>query len=160
MSNSVKKLAKRLIGQPTAYDYTERIVRSREVQWALDIGCRETSILSEFRPRIKCAGIDAFKEAVETSKSKGLHDKYLSGWFGHDFLGLGYQVFGTTGVKYLLGYAGMFKINIPGVALLDGMLAWLLRAHKRYWHALNLVAVKDMGGVPARLASPQQPEPS
>ena len=78
------------------------------------------------------------------------HQRHLSGWFGHDFVGLGYDVFGTTGCKYFHGYAGEFDPYFPGVVAVDAVLAWLLRAKKCYRHAFNLVAIKDVNGVPAR----------
>ncbi|MSP96930.1 MAG: class I SAM-dependent methyltransferase [Betaproteobacteria bacterium] len=77
--------------------------------------------------------------------------RHLSGWFPHDFEGLGYKVFGTTGTKYLRGYAALPKYRIKGLGALDFALARLLRANRQAIHAFNLVAVKDMRGVPARL---------
>ncbi|MCS1408033.1 MAG: hypothetical protein M2R45_01198 [Verrucomicrobia subdivision 3 bacterium] len=82
------------------------------------------------------------------------HQRHLSGWFAHDFMGLGYEVFGTTGLKYLHGYAGEFRWRFSGVAVLDAALAWGLRADVRCRHAFNLLAVKDVRGVPARLSRP------
>lgn len=80
------------------------------------------------------------------------HQRHLSGWFPHDFEGLGYKVWGTTGTRYLRGYAAGPKYNFKGCLSLDIMLARLLRAHKNYRHAFNLMAVKDVRGVPARLS--------
>lgn len=80
------------------------------------------------------------------------HQRHLSGWFPHDFEGLGYKVWGTTGTKYLRGYAAGPKYNFKGCLSLDIVLARLLRAHKNYRHAFNLIAVKDVRGVPARLS--------
>jgi 2-polyprenyl-3-methyl-5-hydroxy-6-metoxy-1,4-benzoquinol methylase len=79
------------------------------------------------------------------------YQRHLSGWFPHDFQGLGYKIYGTTGTKYLLGYAARPKYNIRGFATCDAIAARLLRAHKHFKHAFNLVAIKDLRGVPARL---------
>jgi hypothetical protein len=80
------------------------------------------------------------------------HQRHLSGWFPHDFEGLGYKVYGTTGTKYLRGYAAGPKYNFKGCLSVDHLLARLLRAHRNYRHAFNLIAVKDVRGVPARLS--------
>ena len=80
------------------------------------------------------------------------HQRHLSGWFAQDFEGLGYKVYGTTGTKYLRGYAAGPRFNIKGCLSCDHILAKLLRAHKNYRHAFNLLAVKDVRGAPARLS--------
>lgn len=80
------------------------------------------------------------------------HQRHLSGWFPQDFAGLGYKVYGTTGTKYLRGYAAQPKINFFGWATCDIVLGRALRIHKHPWRAFNLVAIKDVRGVPARLA--------
>ncbi len=79
------------------------------------------------------------------------YQKHMSGWFPHDFQGLGYKIYGTTGTKYLLGYAAGPKYNIKGLATCDAIAAKLLCVHKHFKHAFNLVAIKDLRGVPARL---------
>ena len=223
---SFAMLLHRLIGIPTAIDYTREIVRRPECERALDVGCGESSRLSAFRPSITTVGVDAHPQAVEAARRNGAHDHYvladmleedaesllgrfggrkfdlvtlfdiiehlpkrrgfellerceqltdkfvlvqtpngfleqgpehdnehqrhLSGWFAHDFEGLGYKVHGSTGTKYLRGYCAMPKFDFPGWGVCDVLLARLLRAHARTRHAFSLVAVKDVRGVPAR----------
>jgi 2-polyprenyl-3-methyl-5-hydroxy-6-metoxy-1,4-benzoquinol methylase len=79
------------------------------------------------------------------------HQRHLSGWFAHDFAGLGYKVYGTTGTKFLRGYAAGPKYDFYGWQICDVLLSRLLRVHKKPGRAFNLVAVKDVRGVPARL---------
>ncbi|HKO36012.1 MAG TPA: class I SAM-dependent methyltransferase [Pyrinomonadaceae bacterium] len=81
------------------------------------------------------------------------HQRHLSGWFPHDFEGLGYKVLGARGTKYLRGYAGGPKFNFPGWMTCDIALASLLRIRTHPRHAFNLVAIKDVRGVPARFVS-------
>ena len=80
------------------------------------------------------------------------HQRHLSGWFQQDFEGLGYEVYGTTGTKYLRGYAAGPKYDFPGWKSCDVLLARLLRTHKHPRRAFNLIAIKDVRGVPARFA--------
>jgi SAM-dependent methyltransferase len=77
--------------------------------------------------------------------------RHLSGWFPHDFEGLGYKVYGATGTKYLRGYAAGMKYNFRGAGYCDLILANLLHATRNPKHAFNLIAIKDVRGVPARL---------
>jgi len=79
------------------------------------------------------------------------HQRHLSGWFEQDFVGMGYTVYGTTGTKYLRGYNADLKYGIRGTMTLDVLLSAALRVEKRPRHAFNLLAVKDVRGVPARL---------
>jgi SAM-dependent methyltransferase len=79
--------------------------------------------------------------------------RHLSGWFIDDFKGLGYTVNGSTGTRYLRGYASGPRFNFRGCTSLDLILAWLLRSHRRPKHAYNLIAIKDVRGVPARLTT-------
>lgn len=79
------------------------------------------------------------------------HQRHLSGWFPHDFEGLGYSVYGSTGTKFLRGYAAGPKYDFYGWQLCDIVLAKLLGIRKNPQRAFNLVAVKDVRGVPARL---------
>ncbi|MDX1950659.1 MAG: class I SAM-dependent methyltransferase [Verrucomicrobiota bacterium] len=79
------------------------------------------------------------------------YQRHLSGWFPHDFEGLGYTVAGTAGTKCFHGYAGKFKWNFPGVKLLDYALGFLLNLERNPRYAFNIVAWKDLNGVPARL---------
>lgn len=79
--------------------------------------------------------------------------RHLSGWFPHDFEGLGYKVYGSTGTKLLRGYAAGPRFNFYGWQTCDVLLARLLRVHKNPRRAFSLLAVKDVRGVPARLAA-------
>jgi hypothetical protein len=67
----------RLIGIPTALDYTKQIVSKSECVLALDVGCGEYSQLSMFRPKVTTVGIDAFPEAIEKSRASRMHDHYI-----------------------------------------------------------------------------------
>src|SRR5687768_9817843 len=79
--------------------------------------------------------------------------RHLSGWYIHDFEGRGYKVYGTTGTRYLRGYVAGPKYDFPGCILLDEFLTLILRINGNPKHAYNLVAIKDVRGVPARLNS-------
>jgi len=79
------------------------------------------------------------------------YQRHLSGWFGHDFEGLGYTVRGMMGTRFLRGYGALPRYNFPGAIKCDWVLAWLLRAEKNYRRAFSLLAIKDVRGVPARL---------
>jgi len=80
--------------------------------------------------------------------------RHLSGWFPPDFEGLGYKVYGTTGTKYFRGYMARAKFKVFGSEIpclvCDVLAAWLLRIRNHPQHAFNLVAIKDVRGVPAR----------
>jgi 2-polyprenyl-3-methyl-5-hydroxy-6-metoxy-1,4-benzoquinol methylase len=78
--------------------------------------------------------------------------RHLSGWFQHEFEGLGYDVYGTTGTKYLRGYVADKRYPwFKGSITIDYVLARVLVAHRWPRHAFNLIAIKDVRGVPARL---------
>jgi hypothetical protein len=79
------------------------------------------------------------------------YQRHLSGWFIHDFEGLGYKVHGTTGTRYLRGYASGPRYAFRGCTSLDCLLAWVLRGGVRPKHAYNLLAIKDVRGVPPQL---------
>jgi len=79
------------------------------------------------------------------------HQRHLSGWFPQEFEGLGYKVYGARGTKYLRGYAAGPKYDFPGWMMSDILLAGLLRIGSHPRHAFNLVAIKDVRGVAARL---------
>ncbi len=83
--------------------------------------------------------------------------RHRSGWFIHEFVGRGYTVHGTTGTRYLRGYMAGPKCNLPGCLLLDEALTLLLRINRKPKHAFNLVAIKDVRGVPARHKKEAQP---
>jgi hypothetical protein len=77
--------------------------------------------------------------------------RHLSGWFPHDFEALGYTVRGTSGTRYLRGYAGAPRFPFRGGQSLDFLLARLLVIERVPRHAYALTAFKDVRGVPARL---------
>ena len=79
------------------------------------------------------------------------HMRHLSGWFVQDFQGLGYDVVGTTGTRYLRGYGAGLKFPYKGVGTIDVLLSRALRADKNPNHAFNLFAYKDVRGVEARM---------
>jgi len=79
--------------------------------------------------------------------------RHLSGWFAHDFEGLGYSVYGTTGTKLLRGYNADLKSTLRGAMTLDVLLSYALRIERRPQHAFNLLAIKDVRGVPPRLGA-------
>ncbi len=223
----MKKLLWRIIGMRGVADYVRALVQSGECKRALDIGCGASSQLSQFRPALCTAGLDASEAALAEARKLGQHDHYiladisrmdvdavleevkgqpfdlvllcdliehlpkrrgfellekcerlsskyiivatpngfleqgpeggneyqrhLSGWFRHDFEGLGYAVRGTMGTKFLRGYAAQPKWRFPGAIKLDWVLGWALRAEKRPRFAFSLIAIKDLRGVPARL---------
>jgi Methyltransferase domain len=86
--------------------------------------------------------------------------RHLSGWFPHDFEGLGYTVYGTIGTKVLRGYASRYRYNFPGIATCDLVLAWLMRVQKKPTRAFSLIAIKDVRGVPARFDAEFKKDPS
>jgi hypothetical protein len=49
------------------------------------------------------------------------------------------------------------RYNFPGCLLLDEALTLLLRINRKPKHAFNLVAIKDVRGVPARHKKEAQP---
>lgn len=87
------------------------------------------------------------------------YQRHLSGWFPHDFIGLGYAVYGTSGTKYMRGYMGEPRVRFPGAATFDLLVvSRLLRTTTHPHHAFNIVAVKDLRGVPARYKSHSDPK--
>jgi SAM-dependent methyltransferase len=79
------------------------------------------------------------------------HQRHLSGWFPHDFEGRGYDVYGSTGLRAMLGYAAGLRWQFPGAGLVNAVGARLARIERHPRLAFNLVAIKDVRGVPARL---------
>ena len=84
--------------------------------------------------------------------------RHLSGWFIHDFEGLGYAVRGAIGAKVFRGYNGLVRYHFPGAAFCDVLLAWLLRIERKPRRAFSLIAIKDVRGVPARLGANSIPK--
>lgn len=80
------------------------------------------------------------------------HQRHLSGWYVHDFEALGYTVHGTTGTKYFRGYMAEPTLSFPGGTICEELATLLLRINSRPQHAFNLLAIKDVRGVPARHA--------
>lgn len=79
------------------------------------------------------------------------YQRHLSGWFPWDFEGLGYSVYGTAGTRLIRGYMGIPRLRIPGIVLMDALIvSRLLMIPFRPKYAFNLLAVKDVRGVPAR----------
>lgn len=76
--------------------------------------------------------------------------RHLSGWFAHDFVGLGYQVRGTAGTRLLRGYAGEPIVSRRGGQSLDFALARLLMADRFPRFAYSLAAWKDVRGIETR----------
>ncbi len=83
--------------------------------------------------------------------------RHLSGWFIHEFESRGYTVHGTTGTRYLRGYMAGPKYNFPGCLFFDEFLTLLLRINQNPKHAFNLVAIKDLRGIPAKFSKEDQP---
>ena len=83
--------------------------------------------------------------------------RHHSGWFIQEFEGRGYTVHGTTGTRHLRGYMAGPRYNFPGCLICDELLTLLLRINRKPKHAFNLVAIKDIRGVPARHGKEAQP---
>jgi SAM-dependent methyltransferase len=81
------------------------------------------------------------------------YQRHHSGWFPHDFESLAYSVRGCDGLKRFHGYAGQFTPNLPGIRFLDAF-GWQVLGGWHHPHrAFNLLAFKDVRGVPARLGT-------
>jgi hypothetical protein len=86
------------------------------------------------------------------------YQKHLSGWYPDELRALGYDVYGTSGTRYLRGYMGEPRIRFPGVAIFDSLVLSRVLLSKRFpQHAFNFVAIKDLRGVPARYKSHEDP---
>lgn len=77
--------------------------------------------------------------------------RHRSGWFPDDFRGMGYEVRGVFGPRFLRGYAGTFrwrgaKLWNPISEVFSLTLGKMPRLH------YGLLAVKRMGDVPTRLS--------
>ena len=221
MANPLRKLLR----PKSAADFTARIVAKGEIKTALDIGCGTYSHLQAFRPELETTGLDAFIDAIDTAKKRGVHDNYIhadilkdqidtqfdlvtlygliehipktdgiklldrieklsrkyiifetpngfvpqgpefgnefqrhrSGWNIHEFENRGYEVYGTTGTRYLRGYMAGPKYNLPGSIFFDELLTLFLRINNNPKHAFNLVAIKDVRGVSAIHKKGDQP---
>jgi hypothetical protein len=79
------------------------------------------------------------------------YQRHLSGWFPHDFEGLGYKVYGWVGMKSMTGYAGRLKSNSLFYRGVNSILSSLLNINERPQFAFSLIAIKDVRGAPARL---------
>jgi hypothetical protein len=77
--------------------------------------------------------------------------RHRSGWFTHDFEGLGYDVHGIFGPKFMRGYAGQLRWRGARILVpVSELLGRLLRPHPGAH--FGLLAVKELEGVSARLA--------
>ena len=83
--------------------------------------------------------------------------RHHSGWYIYELEGRGYTVHGTTGTRHLRGYMAGPRYKFPGCLLCDELLTLLLRINRNPKHAFNLVAIKDVRGVPARHGREAQP---
>ena len=83
--------------------------------------------------------------------------RHHSGWYINEFEGRGYTVHGTTGTRHLRGYMAGPRYKFPGCLLCDELLTLLLRINRNPKHAFNLVAIKDVRGVPAQHGREAQP---
>jgi hypothetical protein len=82
------------------------------------------------------------------------YQRHLSGWFPDDFRGLGYNVYGSLGTKYMRGYMAEPRLGFPGATLLDDLVLTRLFWCRRFpQHAFNITAIKDLNGPPARYTS-------
>lgn len=54
-----------------------QIVRRRECRTAPDIGCGTSSVLAQFRPRLRTVGLDAFEGVVVEARRRGQEDDYV-----------------------------------------------------------------------------------
>jgi len=78
------------------------------------------------------------------------HQRHLSGWYVNDFEALGYTVHGTTGTRYFRGYMAEPTLRFPGGTFCEELATLVLAINSRPRHAFNLLAIKDVRGVPAR----------
>jgi hypothetical protein len=223
------KLLCRFVAPSGIEDHVREVAQREDCRTALDIGCGPSSVLTQFRPRLRTVGLDAFEGAIAEARKRAQHDDYVladilntnpetileraggrpfdlvtlfdviehfpkrqgfellercerltckyiivvtpngfleqgpeygnefqrhrSGWFTHDFEGLGYSVRGVIGAKVFRGYASRLRYNFPGAASCDVLLAGLLRIERRPQRAFGLLAMKDVRGVPARLGT-------
>ena len=86
------------------------------------------------------------------------YQRHLSGWFCDDFRGVGYDVMGGMGTKYLRGYMGEPRFPIPGLRLFDNVVASRALLTKHFpSQSFHLCAVKDVRGVAARYQSYDDP---
>lgn len=76
--------------------------------------------------------------------------RHRSGWFPHDFQSLGYTVYGTTGHRWTHGYMGDFRPDWRVTKYVDAALATGFMVHRNPRWAANIIAVKNVNGVPAR----------
>ena len=73
MANPLRKLLR----PNSAADFTAKLLAKGEIKTALDIGCGTSSHLQPFRPSLETTGLDAFKNAIDTSKKHSVHDHYI-----------------------------------------------------------------------------------
>lgn len=83
--------------------------------------------------------------------------RHRSGWFPEDFEGRGYRVEGALGCRALHSYGGLPRWQISRFAYLDAVLFRLLGARRRPSQAVQMIAIKDVTGVPPRHISATRP---
>jgi len=76
---------------------------------------------------------------------------HRSGWFQHDLSGLGYKVYGSTGTRIMRGYGANLRVQSPLASAVDALLTTALGASTHPRFAFNLIAIKDVRGVPAHV---------
>jgi len=79
------------------------------------------------------------------------YQRHRSGWFEHDLAGLGYKVYGSSGTRIMRGYGADLRIHSPIASAVDAVLTAALGASGHAKFAFNLIAIKDVRGVPARV---------
>lgn len=78
--------------------------------------------------------------------------RHKSGWFVHDFIGLGYLVRGFYGPKFMRGYAGQMKWRGSRVLTPLSQVLGMMLGPWPHLH-FGLLAIKDVRDVSVRLAS-------
>lgn len=73
--------------------------------------------------------------------------RHRSGWFAHDFEGLGYEVCGTGGLKWWHGYQGEPRFKARGAPTLEALIVRALPAASHPRIAFLLTAWKDVRGM-------------
>lgn len=66
----------RLIGPRSIAEHVRQIIQHGDCRTALDIGCGSSSVLTQFRPRIRTVGLDVFEAAIAEARRLDMHDDY------------------------------------------------------------------------------------
>jgi hypothetical protein len=67
----------RLIAPRSIGDHVRQIVGRGDCRTALDIGCGISSVLTQFRPRLRTVGLDAFEGSIAEARRRAQHDDYV-----------------------------------------------------------------------------------